>query len=92
MHCFSGLQTRTLLGLIELKLLGIYSKGVNHQLKKLTFLQLIVGLKKDGKIMIPNSNFDNEAIRYDHRFAPFNSMLTPPSMPYRFHTFSNWFY
>jgi hypothetical protein len=43
-----------------------------------------VGLKKDNKISIPNSSFDNEAIRYDHRFAPFNNMLTPPSMPYRF--------
>ena len=47
-------------------------------------MQLIVGLKKDNKISMPNSSFDNEAIRYDHRFAPFSNMLTPPSMPYRF--------
>jgi hypothetical protein len=44
---------------------------------------LIVGLKKEQKISLPNSSFDNECIRYDHRFAPFSNLLTPPSMPFR---------
>lgn len=47
------------------------------------YFKLVVGLKKDGKISVPASKFDNESVRYEHRFAPFNNLLTPPSMPYR---------
>lgn len=46
-------------------------------------LQLLVALKKQGKIQTADSAFDNEGVRYQHRFAPFNNLLTPPSMPYR---------
>ena len=46
------------------------------------YFKLLVGLKKDQKILIPIESFDNECVRYEHRFAPFNNLLTPPSMPY----------
>lgn len=46
------------------------------------YFKLLVGLKKDKKILIPIESFDNESVRYEHRFAPFNNLLTPPSMPY----------
>ena len=46
------------------------------------YFRLVVALKKDGKILVPSSTFDNESVRYEHRFSPFNSLLTPPSMPY----------
>ena len=43
----------------------------------------MVALKKQNKIIVPDSCFDNECVRYNHRFAPFNTLLTPPSMPFR---------
>ena len=46
------------------------------------YFKLLVGLKKDKKILIPSESFDNESVRYEHRFAPFGNLLTPPSMPY----------
>ena len=46
------------------------------------YFKLLVGLKKDKKFLIPIESFDNECVRYEHRFAPFNNLLTPPSMPY----------
>ena len=46
------------------------------------YFKLLVGLKKDKKFLIPMESFDNECVRYEHRFAPFNNLLTPPSMPY----------
>merc|ERR1712141_455757 len=46
------------------------------------YFKLLVSLKKDRKILIPVESFDNECVRYEHRFAPFNNLLTPPSMPY----------
>jgi len=63
----------------------IHFKTIHHTLmfKKLYF-QLILGLKKENKISVPNSCFDNEAIRYEHRFAPFVGLFTPPFLTYRF--------
>merc|ERR1712150_430363 len=46
------------------------------------YFKLLVSLKKDRKILIPVESFDNECVLYEHRFAPFNNLLTPPSMPY----------
>ena len=46
------------------------------------YFKLLLALKKDGKILVPDKSFDNECVRYQHRFAPFNNLLTPPSMPY----------
>jgi len=46
------------------------------------FYKLILAVKKEQKIMTPNPQFDNEQVRYEHRFAAFGSLLTPPLMPY----------
>ena len=35
-----------------------------------------------NKILIPNPQFDNEVVRYEHRFGAFANLLTPPLMPY----------
>ena len=46
------------------------------------YYKLMVAVKKENKIMTPNPQFDNEQVRYEHRFAAFASLLTPPLMPY----------
>ena len=43
--------------------------------------QALVAFKLQGKIRQPHSEFDNEAVRYKHRFAPL-SVLTPPQVHY----------
>jgi hypothetical protein len=42
----------------------------------------MIGFRLDGKIKLPHTEFDNEQVRYEHRFAPFASLLTPPPMQY----------
>jgi hypothetical protein len=44
--------------------------------------QAMVGFQLDGKMKLPHTEFDNEQVRYEHRFAPFASLLTPPPMQY----------
>lgn len=46
------------------------------------YFKLMVALKKESKILVPDPTFDNEAVRYEHRFLPFASLFTPPIMPY----------
>merc|ERR1719419_1050611 len=46
------------------------------------YYKLMVAAKQEKKIMIPNSQFDNEIVRYEHRFGAFANLLTPPLMPY----------
>ncbi|KAI8438264.1 hypothetical protein MSG28_010859, partial [Choristoneura fumiferana] len=41
--------------------------------------EALVAFKLQGKIRQPQSEFDNEAVRYKHRFAPL-SVLTPPQV------------
>lgn len=36
----------------------------------------------DGKITMPHPQFDSEQVRYEHRFAPFAGLLTPPPVQY----------
>jgi len=36
-----------------------------------------------GKFLPPQYQFDNEEIRYEHRFSPFQSITTPPYYPYK---------
>ncbi len=45
-------------------------------------LQLLAAMKKEQKVVLPNPTLDNESVRYEHRFAPFANLLTPPLMPY----------
>ena len=36
----------------------------------------------DGKVRKPKFELDSEQVRYEHRFAPFNSVMTPPPVHY----------
>ena len=36
----------------------------------------------EGKIRRPRTEFDDERIRYEHRFAPLGQVSTPPLVPY----------
>ncbi|XP_072945563.1 N-alpha-acetyltransferase 35, NatC auxiliary subunit-like [Epargyreus clarus] len=45
------------------------------------YYKALVAFKLQGKIQQPLSKFDNEAVRYKHRFAPL-SVLTPPQVHY----------
>ena len=44
--------------------------------------QAIEGLKLDNKLRPPKFDFDSEEVRYNHRFAPFCNVGTPPPVPY----------
>ncbi|XP_055689664.1 N-alpha-acetyltransferase 35, NatC auxiliary subunit homolog [Lutzomyia longipalpis] len=46
------------------------------------FYKGLTGFVKDGRIQQPAAIFDNEKIRFDHRFAPFACLKTPPMVPY----------
>nr|CAD7443713.1 unnamed protein product [Timema bartmani] len=46
------------------------------------FYKAMVGFRLDGKIKLPHPEFDNEQVRYEHRFAPFASLMTPPPVQY----------
>jgi hypothetical protein len=41
-----------------------------------------MGLINDNRIPFPNTEFDNESVRYRHRFAPFVSIQTPSLVHY----------
>ncbi|XP_070542793.1 N-alpha-acetyltransferase 35, NatC auxiliary subunit-like isoform X2 [Ptychodera flava] len=47
------------------------------------FYKAMVGLSLDDKLKKPNPEFDNEQVRYEHRFAPFGNVLTPPPVQYQ---------
>ena len=42
----------------------------------------VIGLRMDGKLPYPTYDFDSEEVRYNHRFAAFQCVHTPPPMPY----------
>lgn len=42
----------------------------------------MVALDMDGKVRRPQFELDSEQVRYEHRFAPFNSVVTPPPVHY----------
>ncbi|KAF8768223.1 N-alpha-acetyltransferase 35 like protein [Argiope bruennichi] len=46
------------------------------------YYKAVVGFQLDGKLKRPLAEFDKEQVRYEHRFAPFNAVLTPPPVPY----------
>ncbi|XP_014213220.1 N-alpha-acetyltransferase 35, NatC auxiliary subunit [Copidosoma floridanum] len=47
------------------------------------FYKALVGFRMDGKIPLPDSQFDCERVRYEHRLLPFSSLLTPPPIQYK---------
>lgn len=44
--------------------------------------QTMVALDMDGKVHKPQFELDSEQVRYEHRFVPFNSVVTPPPVHY----------
>jgi hypothetical protein len=42
----------------------------------------MMGLATDNKIPFPHKEFDNESVRYRHRFSAFNTMRTPSPVHY----------
>ena len=44
--------------------------------------QAVMGLQLDGKMKQPNFKFDNEEVRFSHRFGPFTCVSTPPMVHY----------
>lgn len=46
------------------------------------FIQTMVAFDMDGKVRKPKFELDSEQVRYEHRFAPFNSVMTPPPVHY----------
>uniref|UniRef100_A0AAR2IP77 N-alpha-acetyltransferase 35, NatC auxiliary subunit n=1 Tax=Pygocentrus nattereri TaxID=42514 RepID=A0AAR2IP77_PYGNA len=42
----------------------------------------MIALDMDGKVRKPLFELDSEQVRYEHRFAPFNSVVTPPPVHY----------
>lgn len=53
-----------------------------------SLLQALAGFLKDSRIPQPLSKFDNEQIRFEHRFAPFSALMTPP--PVSYHQFKDY--
>ncbi|XP_013389970.1 N-alpha-acetyltransferase 35, NatC auxiliary subunit [Lingula anatina] len=46
------------------------------------FYKALVGFNIDGKLKQPEVEFDSEEVRYNHRFAPFGVVGTPPPVHY----------
>eukprot|EP00106_Octopus_bimaculoides_P003105 XP_014770547.1 PREDICTED: N-alpha-acetyltransferase 35, NatC auxiliary subunit-like [Octopus bimaculoides] len=46
------------------------------------FPQALMGFQLDGRMKKSKFEFDNEEIRYSHRFAPFVHFVTPPMVHY----------
>lgn len=44
--------------------------------------QAIIGFQLEDKIKSPYFEFDNEKVRYEHRFLAFNVLMTPPLVQY----------
>ncbi|XP_043280355.1 N-alpha-acetyltransferase 35, NatC auxiliary subunit [Venturia canescens] len=47
------------------------------------YYKALVGFRMDGKIPLPESEFDSERVRYEHRLLPFSSLLIPPAADYQ---------
>ena len=56
--------------------------SLSHSLFVLHCVQTMVALDMDGKVRKPSFELDSEQVRYEHRFAPFNSVVTPPPVHY----------
>ncbi|XP_076658561.1 N-alpha-acetyltransferase 35 isoform X1 [Halictus rubicundus] len=47
------------------------------------YYKALVGFRMDGRIPLPEIQFDSERVRYEHRLLPFSSLLTPPPVHYQ---------
>ncbi|XP_012277568.1 N-alpha-acetyltransferase 35, NatC auxiliary subunit [Orussus abietinus] len=46
------------------------------------YYKALIGFCMDKKIPFPETQFDSERVRYEHRLLPFFSLPTPPPVPY----------
>ncbi|KAG1655274.1 N-alpha-acetyltransferase 35, NatC auxiliary subunit [Nymphon striatum] len=46
------------------------------------YYKAVVAFSLEGKMKQPDFQFDNEQVRYEHRFQPFSCILAPPLMHY----------
>jgi hypothetical protein len=46
------------------------------------FYKTVCAFRMEGRIKLPVSGLNSEQIRYEHRFAPFSTVLAPPSVSY----------
>ncbi|XP_044754766.1 N-alpha-acetyltransferase 35, NatC auxiliary subunit [Coccinella septempunctata] len=46
------------------------------------YYKALLAFRFEGKLQVPNPQFDCEQVRYEHRFAPFQNLLTPPPVQY----------
>jgi len=46
------------------------------------YFKAMVAMDLEGKIRRPRPEFDDERVRYEHRFAPLGQVSTPPLVPY----------
>lgn len=46
------------------------------------YYKAVVAFQLCGKLKEPMFKFDNEEVRYSHRFSPFSTVLTPPMVHY----------
>ncbi|CAL1540610.1 unnamed protein product [Lymnaea stagnalis] len=46
------------------------------------YYKAVIAFQICGKLKEPKFRFDNEEVRYSHRFAPFASVVTPPMVHY----------
>jgi hypothetical protein len=56
-----------------------------HAMQSLTgaYFKTLIGFQLEGKICTPkHAKFDNERVRYEHRFAAFSAVTVPPPFSY----------
>ncbi|KAK9890677.1 hypothetical protein WA026_012029 [Henosepilachna vigintioctopunctata] len=46
------------------------------------YYKALLAFRSEGKLQVPNPQFDCEQVRYEHRFIPFQNFLTPPPVQY----------
>lgn len=58
----------------------IYNQAISNMFNG--YFKALAGFTKERKIPHPLSMFDNEKVRFDHRFAPFAGITTLPPVTY----------
>ncbi|KAG8130703.1 hypothetical protein E2320_017323 [Naja naja] len=61
---------------------GRSNKKTKKKKKALEEPITMIAFDMDGKVRKPKFELDSEQVRYEHRFAPFNSVITPPPVHY----------
>lgn len=61
----------------------LYIFFVDILIASIALSKALEGFNLDGKLKKPNFEYDCEQVRYEHRFAPFGSVMTPPPVQYQ---------